>query len=103
MSNSLILYSLYDCDIQRSNASMQLRYETLNRNKLNHMLQLILKNDYPDQVQELHLDLAHADLVDLVEDQKIYYLHLQRRRLFPNLADNPDLNIEDVQEIDADY
>lgn len=103
LPSSLTLYSLYDCDLTRSNASMQLRYETLNRHKLNHMLQLILQHDYPEQIQALDLNLAHDDLVNLVERQELDYLHLKLRRLFPNLANNQDLNIEDVQEIEADY
>lgn len=99
MRKELILYSLYDCDIQHSWSSMRPRYDTLSHHKMNEMIKIILKETYPEEIKDLNLNLDHDDLVDLVDSQDIDYLFLQKRLLRPALADVDNLDVMDVIDI----
>lgn len=77
----IYMYSLYDCDEWRSNDSMFLEFETLDRNAMNDKIKEIVEEDFADEVADHGIDIEDDDLVELTKQQAIDYLHLEVREI----------------------
>ena len=72
---------VHDCDEWRSNDSMFLEFETLDRNAMNDKIKEIVEEDFADEVADHGIDIEDDDLVELTKQQAIDYLHLEVREI----------------------
>lgn len=78
---TFLMYSLYDCDEWRSNDSMFLEFETLDRNTMNDKIKEIVEEGFADEVADHGIDIEDDDLVELTKQQAIDYLYLEVREI----------------------